>query len=368
MDKKDIKIFVTYKDKHKIIKSDIITPIQTGRAIADEVFEGMIGDDTGDNISKENPKYNELSAQYWVWKHYEEIGNPNYIGFRHYRRLFFFDKNIDITDKPTWNANMPIFVFEKMDNNYLKNLSDTAILDNLKDSPDAIVFKSYDVNLFRNNDLYMREHYISTIPGAKRVNWDVFYDVVSELYPQYKSELDDFTYGHFINPCNMFIMKKDLFFECSEMYFKILKEVDLRVDSSQYNSQEMRFCGYLGEYILTLFVIILQRRNNLKIKMLNGVLIKNTDGFLGINFNSKFYKNYLQQIFSVKNDMDRKVITIFGIKIKFKRKIAPTKIYLKNQNNLLQQNSLIFRQMKILEDKLSELQYELILLKRGKNE
>ena len=102
--------------------------------------------------------------------------------------------------------------------------------------------------------------------------------------------------------------------------------------------------------------------------MLNGVLIKNTDGFLGINFKSKFYKNYLQRIFSVKNDMDRKVITIFGIKIKFKGKIAPNKIYLKNQNNLLQQNSLIYRQMQILEDKLSELQYELILLKRGKNE
>ena len=52
---KDIKIFVTYKDKHKIIETDIIKPIQTGRAIADEAFEGMIGDDTGENISAENP-------------------------------------------------------------------------------------------------------------------------------------------------------------------------------------------------------------------------------------------------------------------------------------------------------------------------
>lgn len=50
---KDIKIFVTYKDKHKIIETDIIKPIQTGRAIADEAFEGMIGDDTGENISAE---------------------------------------------------------------------------------------------------------------------------------------------------------------------------------------------------------------------------------------------------------------------------------------------------------------------------
>ena len=34
-----VKILVTYKNKHKVLKSDIITPIQTGRAIADEIFE-----------------------------------------------------------------------------------------------------------------------------------------------------------------------------------------------------------------------------------------------------------------------------------------------------------------------------------------
>ena len=51
-----------------------------------------------------------------------------------------------------------------------------------------------------------------------------------------------------------------------------------------------------------------------------------------------------------------------------KQKMIEEQTYLKNQNNLLQQNSLIFRQMQILENKLSELQYELILLKRGKNE
>lgn len=90
------KIFITYKDEHEIIKSDIITPIQTGRAIAKKAFDGMIGDDTGDNISKSNPRFNELSAQYWVWKHYEEIDNPDYVGFMHYRRHFLFDENFDL--------------------------------------------------------------------------------------------------------------------------------------------------------------------------------------------------------------------------------------------------------------------------------
>jgi hypothetical protein len=61
-----IKIFVTYKEKHPLLKSEIFTPIQTGRAIAEEVFEEMIGDDTGDNISSENPKYKALHGFFWI--------------------------------------------------------------------------------------------------------------------------------------------------------------------------------------------------------------------------------------------------------------------------------------------------------------
>ena len=258
MDKKDVKIFVTYKDKHKIIKSDIITPIQTGRAIADEKFEGMIGDDTGDNISKDNPKYNELSAQYWVWKHYEEIGNPEYVGFMHYRRHFLFDDSVDLSEKKTWLPGISLYRFECINKDYLKLLSDEKILSQLSDNSDVIVLRPYNINLFSNNDLYMREHYISTILGAKRINWDVFYDVISDLYPQYKNILDKFTYGNKIVCCNMFVMRRDIFKRCADFYFSILSEVDKRIDSSLYDSQELRFLGFLGEYILTLFVMILE--------------------------------------------------------------------------------------------------------------
>lgn len=54
----------------------------------------MIGDDTGENISNKNDYYNEMTAVYWAWKNYEELGNPDYIGLMHYRRHFIFDENI----------------------------------------------------------------------------------------------------------------------------------------------------------------------------------------------------------------------------------------------------------------------------------
>ena len=47
----------------------------------------MLGDDTGDNISELNPYLNEMTCLYWLWKHYDEIGNPEYIGLNHYRRI-----------------------------------------------------------------------------------------------------------------------------------------------------------------------------------------------------------------------------------------------------------------------------------------
>ena len=36
-------------------------------------------------------RYCELTAQYYVWKNYEKLGNPDYVGFCHYRRLFNFN-------------------------------------------------------------------------------------------------------------------------------------------------------------------------------------------------------------------------------------------------------------------------------------
>ena len=51
----------------------------------------MIGDNTGDNISKLNSHYCELTAMYWAWKNMDKLNNPDYIGFMHYRRLFNFN-------------------------------------------------------------------------------------------------------------------------------------------------------------------------------------------------------------------------------------------------------------------------------------
>ena len=271
-----VKIFVSYKDNHRLLKNEIITPIQTGRTLSNEKFEGMLGDDTGDNISKDNERYNELSAQYWVWKHYEEIGAPEYVGFMHYRRHFIFDKNFDTSELDRWHNKMDIYTVDSFDAECLENISCQNINKILSSESDCYAIKPYDIRFFKDNDLYMKEHYINTIPGAKRIVWDAFYSAVKKMYPDYSNLLDEFTYGHHINCCNMFIMKKELFFEYSKFCFDILNEIDKNVDSTNFDKNEIRFLGYFGEYLLTIFIMKLKRENK-KIEFLDAIYIKNID-------------------------------------------------------------------------------------------
>ena len=46
----------------------------------------FLRDDSGENIADKNAVFNEMTAIYWVYKHLEEVGNPDIIGFVHYRR------------------------------------------------------------------------------------------------------------------------------------------------------------------------------------------------------------------------------------------------------------------------------------------
>ncbi|MBR2773071.1 MAG: DUF4422 domain-containing protein [Bacteroidales bacterium] len=94
---KEIKIFVFQHTPCQLPQcfSDrsIYVPVQCGRAI-NEKIPGTIDDNTGNNISSLNIRFNEMTAIYWIAYHYEEIGNPEYIGFNHYRRYLNWNKEM----------------------------------------------------------------------------------------------------------------------------------------------------------------------------------------------------------------------------------------------------------------------------------
>ena len=89
-----VKILVAQHKPAKVYSNDIYTPIHVGKAIS-SLDLGILGDDTGENISHLNPYYCELTAQYWAWKNLHDV---DYIGLCHYRRYFkteITEENID---------------------------------------------------------------------------------------------------------------------------------------------------------------------------------------------------------------------------------------------------------------------------------
>ena len=95
----NVKIAVVYNNEPKlcsVVKQhpDIYVPILAGHHWSKKNYDisGLLYDDVGDNISWLNPYINEMTAIYWLGKHIDALGNPDYIGLQHYRRLFDLDQ------------------------------------------------------------------------------------------------------------------------------------------------------------------------------------------------------------------------------------------------------------------------------------
>ena len=266
-----IKLLISYHDKHCLLKSDILTPIQTGCALAAERFEGMLQDDDGENISTGNPQYNELTAQYWAWKNYAMLGNPDYIGFMHYRRHFCFDESL-IGQQSTWLSASCVYKMPSATDDYLnRNFHPQKISNSLK-GYDCLVLKAYDVtNLGSSSN---RHHYATGIPEQNVATFDLLLETVLKFFPNYEEEVNSLKNGSEQYLCNMFIMKKDLFFQYCQFLFTVLAEMAKQVDSSHFTSQQNRFLGYMGEYLLSLFIKHAYRTHSFRIKEINGFFIE----------------------------------------------------------------------------------------------
>lgn len=310
---KNLKIFVSYKGKRELLKNDIIIPIQTGRAIASEKFTNMIGDDTGDNISAQNNKYCELTAQYWVWKNYLKTGDSEYVGFMHNRRQFIFDK--ELTTLPyTWLPKSEFYFLDKIPANYMKHFTPDKIFPHLEAKPDCILFKKVNIRhvTYQPN---MKNHFYKGLPAQKKEVFEIFEEVIKNDYPEYFETFKDFSNNTFMYCCNSFIMTKNLFFEYSEFLFGVLEKVDKLTNSSNFNNKELRFLGFLGEYLLSIFVMQKQKNPNFKTVELPATFVSQDY--------KKFKKKMLQyKIYSLLSSGKRKFKNLKKY-INYKRRLFP---------------------------------------------
>lgn len=204
-------IFISTFGKNVIkVKNGI--PIEVG-ALNRSSFIYPIHDDTGDNISKENEYYGELTGLYWVWKNIK-IENTDIIGFCHY------NKALKISSKKAYDwivgCNLKGFI----------TLKPIAICKHpVPDEVDCVI-------------QLLKEQNISDYNA-----WNKLYD--NEAAAK----------GNYCRGGNMFITSGKLFIDYCNWLFPLLKEMRYRIGNKpEVRPYMRRYCAFMGERLLAVYI------------------------------------------------------------------------------------------------------------------
>lgn len=314
VEKPQVKILIAYHKPSVLIKDDCLMPIHLGRALATEsskdgymnyedyqwMLENMIGDDTGENISHLNRTLCELTAIYWAWKNYDKLGDPDYIGLMSYRRLLIFNEYE--YDKHNQNIEEKAYreVFTTPNDGLLEKFGiDLKTINQYIPKYDLILPLKSELKLVNTNSV--REDWSKNILGVNVEDYARMVKYICENYPDYKNyilEQRDTSRRYFYQ---IFILRKDLFFDYCNFLFSLLEKLDKIIDTSNYNINGKRTLAYLGEALYDLYMRKLTYEGNIKYKEL-GILkiVENINKndvkeniFLGIRRSKKYFIIYL---------------------------------------------------------------------------
>ena len=238
----DIKIFVCCHKKTEVPEYPLLIPIQLGTALTGERFPGFLSDNEGENISNKNRSYCELTAQYWAWKNV----TADYYGFFHYRRYLY----------PEPDAKLPYRIERRPDG---------QLLDRLGYGKFAEMIRRYDIILPMKEDMHIpvRTHYAGS-RYHHREDMDLMERIVNERFPEMTAAMDRYLSGSRCVFGNIFIMKREVFYDYCGWLFPILEEFDVLSDTSGYSVQEKRVDGYLAERLLGIYAEFCRENGALK--------------------------------------------------------------------------------------------------------
>jgi len=264
---KNIKIFVTHTPKRSddIIENEIFHHIIAG-SVYDKTDSHFLKDNTGIHISEKNKSYCELTTQYWAWKNIE----ADYYGFFHYRRYLSFSEETFKEDG--WGTVATPFLTKDL----VKKLClEPENIHQTVESYDCLIAKGIPtmaLNGFRT----VREHY----KGASELHvkdLDAVIKILERDYPYLKDAAQRYINGGIFYPCNVFVMKKELFQQYSELLFDILQKFEQESDMAAYSREGYRTTGHLGERILGIFYTYLKDQKTFHLKECQMALIENIE-------------------------------------------------------------------------------------------
>lgn len=225
-----LKIIVATHKPYDFPNVNYYIPIHVGKAIKQNDL-GIIGDDTGNNISIKNGSFCELTALYWAWKN-SFFSNTEYVGLVHYRRYFSGKNNLILKNEQI--------------------ATDNELLDLLK-KYDCIVAKKRNYFIETIYTHYKNAHFIKDLDAVKLI--------LSSDYPEYLPAFESVMNGKTLHLFNMFVMKTELFSAYCEWIFDILFKLEKQIDISNYDNYQKRVFGFLSERLFNVWLI----KNNINI-------------------------------------------------------------------------------------------------------
>lgn len=245
-----INIYVSFHKDFLIIPSQALIPIQVGAELSD-IKLPMLGDDSSlENISAQQPRYSDVTSHYYAFKNDTD---GDYIGFMHYRRMFFFG-----------NKSLPLLSTNNVLNDmYMLGLDYDSINDCLN---------GYDI-IVPTDVSYSQPVYDVLCRSYTKPLIDLYIKTVEDLFPQYIPALHKFMYGYTGFYYNMFIMKRELFMEYANLKFTVLFELDKRMKAQNIIDPFGRLFGYLSEFFINFFIHYKNETAPLSIKTLSPFMI-----------------------------------------------------------------------------------------------
>lgn len=272
----DIKIFVSHRtDKvSETIDNPLYVNVRCGAVYDKENKSGLIGDDTGDNISTKKYQYSELTVQYWAWKNVK----ADYYGLCHYRRYLSFDKEKYLSHRNDRNE-IECKCLNKF-NAQKYGLLHLEHMQNMISQYDVIVnepFKVSQVIELTHRGKTVKEH-LESFAGymfpAGAI--DRLISILEKYHPAYYEDCQSYLSGECLYGYNLFVIQKDLFKEFCTFEFDVLKRLEKTIDSTYFSETMMRTMGFMGEILYGTFIHYIKRQPKYKIKELPIVLFLET--------------------------------------------------------------------------------------------
>ncbi|MCR4842291.1 MAG: DUF4422 domain-containing protein [Eubacterium sp.] len=208
----DVRMYVCTHKEYNENPDPFYRSLQVGAALNGDL--GYDRDYAGENISRRNPEFCELTGLYWI----RHNVTCDVVGISHYRRYFI-------------HKGLPV------DQRVCREL--LRVYDMIVPPVEYVEWPS------------VREHYAHTHVAA---DLDAAVDAVARLYPGYLAAVEEVLSGRELIPCNMLVCAKPLFDEYCDWLFDILFEVDRHVDTSGRDAYQARAFGFLSERLFYAFI------------------------------------------------------------------------------------------------------------------